>query len=35
VGERCFGKQDWQARGRTNVIEALLASCLLTVSLFP
>jgi transposase len=34
VGERCFGKQDWQARGRINVIGALLASCLLTVSLF-
>jgi transposase len=34
VGERCFGKQDWHAKGRVNVIGALLASCLLTVSLF-
>ena len=34
IGERCFGKQNWHAKGRTNVIGALLASCLLTVSLF-
>jgi hypothetical protein len=34
VGERCVGKHDWHAKGRTNVIGALLASCLLTVSLF-
>jgi len=34
VGERCFGKQDWYARGRTNVIGALIGSCLLTVGLF-
>lgn len=34
IGKRCFGKQDWHAKGRTNVIGALLASCLLTVSLF-
>lgn len=34
IGERCFGKHDWHARGRTNVIGALLASTLLTVTLF-
>jgi transposase len=34
VGKRCFGKRNWGARGRTNVIGALLASCLLTVALF-
>lgn len=33
-GKRCFGKQDWNARGRTNVIGALIGSTLLTVSLF-
>ena len=34
IGERCLGKQDWQAKGRINVVGALLASSLLTVSLF-
>lgn len=34
VGERCPGLQDWQARGRTNVIGALLGKALLTVGLF-
>jgi len=34
IGERCFGKHDWHARGRTNVIGALLASTLLSVTLF-
>lgn len=34
IGKRCVGKHDWHAKGRTNVIGALLASCLLTVSLF-
>ena len=33
-GQRCYGVQDWGARGRTNVIGALLGSCLLTVTLF-
>lgn len=33
-GKRCFGKQDWNARGRTNVIGALIGKALLTVSLF-
>ena len=32
-GQRCFGKQDWHARGRINVIGALLAGVLLTVGL--
>lgn len=33
-GKRCYGVQDWGARGRTNVIGALLGTILLTVSLF-
>lgn len=33
-GQRCFGKQDWQARGRINVIGALHQQQLLTVGLF-
>jgi transposase len=33
-GQRCYGKHDWGAKGRTNVIGALLGSALLTVSLF-
>jgi transposase len=33
-GDRCFGTHDWGAKGRTNVIGALLGSFLLTVSLF-
>jgi hypothetical protein len=33
-GERCYGTQDWGAKGRTNVIGALLQGVLLTVSLF-
>lgn len=33
-GYRCFGTHDWGAKGRTNVIGALLGSFLLTVSLF-
>ncbi len=32
-GRRCFGTQDWNARGRTNVIGALLAGTLLCVGL--
>lgn len=34
IGKRCFGTQDWNAKGRTNVIGALLGVCLLTVTLF-
>ena len=33
VGQRCFGKRDWGAKGRTNVIGALLSGWLLTVTL--
>ncbi len=33
-GLRCFGTHDWGAKGRTNVIGALLLGVLLTVSLF-
>lgn len=33
-GKRCFGSHDWGAKGRTNVIGALLAGTLLTVALF-
>ena len=33
-GSRCFGTHDWGAKGRTNVIGALLLGALLTVSLF-
>lgn len=34
IGKRCTGKRNWYARGRTNVIGALIGSCLLTVGLF-
>ncbi len=33
-GHRCYGTHDWGAKGRTNVIGALLGGVLLTVSLF-
>lgn len=33
-GKRCYGKHDWGAKGRTNVIGALWQGALLTVSLF-
>ena len=33
-GQRCYGRHDWGAKGRTNVIGALLEGVLLTVSLF-
>jgi transposase len=33
LGQRCFGRQDWGAKGRTNVIGALLSGLLLTVTL--
>jgi len=29
-GKRCYGTQDWNARGRVNVIGALLAGVMLT-----
>lgn len=34
VGERCYGTQDWHAKGRTNAIGALIGKALLTVGLF-
>ena len=33
-GKRCFGTHDWNAKGRTNVIGALLGATLLTVCLY-
>ena len=33
-GQRCYGKQDWQAKGRTNVIGAIHQNQLLTITLF-
>ena len=33
IGRRCVGKCDWGAKGRTNVIGALLSGLLLTVTL--
>lgn len=33
-GLRCYGCHDWGAKGRTNVIGALLGATLLTVALF-
>jgi len=34
AGKRCFGTHNWQARGRTNAIGALVGKLLLTVGLF-
>jgi len=34
VGQRCYGTQDWHAKGRTNAIGALIGKNLLTVGLF-
>ena len=34
IGKRCYGLCDWHARGRTNVIGALIGRLLLTVGLF-
>jgi len=33
-GQRCFGPHDWRAKGRTNVVGALMGAAMLTVSLF-
>lgn len=33
-GQRCYGVRDWHAKGRTNVIGALIEKLLLTVGLF-
>lgn len=32
-GQRCYGRCDWGAKGRTNVIGALLGKTLLTITL--
>jgi hypothetical protein len=32
--ERCYGTHNWQARGRTNAIGALMGKLLVTVGLF-
>jgi len=34
IGKRCFGEQDWHAKGRINVIGAIIGMQLLTVCLF-
>ena len=34
IGQRCLGSHDWHAKGRTNVIGALIGKALLTASLF-
>ncbi|CAG0940934.1 hypothetical protein BROC_01215 [Candidatus Brocadiaceae bacterium] len=34
IGKRCIGTHNWHAKGRTNVIGALLSSCLITATLF-
>lgn len=34
IGQRCYGRWDWHARGRTNVIGARLGLHLLAVGLF-
>ena len=34
VGQRCYGTCDWHAKGRTNVIGALVDSWLIAVGLF-
>jgi transposase len=32
-GQRCYGKHDWGAKGRTNVIAALIGATLIAVGL--
>jgi len=34
VGQRCYGRWDWHAKGRTNVIGALLGFHLIAIGLF-
>lgn len=34
-GERCYGKHDWHARGRVNVIGAIIGAAFVTLSVFP
>ena len=33
-GERCYGKHDWGAKGRTNAIGALIGSTIVAIGLF-
>ena len=33
-GDKCYGRHDWGARGRSNVIGALMGPVLLTASIF-
>lgn len=33
-GQRCYGTHNWQAKGRTNVIGAIIGSVFLTLSVF-
>ncbi|WP_198691431.1 IS630 family transposase [Xenorhabdus lircayensis] len=33
-GQRCFGTHDWQAKGRINVIAAIIQKTFVTLSLF-
>ena len=33
-GKRCYGIQDWGAKGRTNIIGVMVGASLLTASLF-
>jgi len=34
LGERCYGTHDWQAKGRVNVIGAIINMTFITLSLF-
>jgi len=34
IGQRCYGKHDWHARGRTNVIGAITNNQFITTCLF-
>ena len=34
-GKRCYGKHDWHAKGRVNVIGAILGAVFITLSVFP
>lgn len=35
IGTRCYGAQDWHAKGRVNAIGAIIGMTFLTLSLFP
>ena len=34
-GERCYGQHDWHAKGRVNVIGAIIGAVFITLSVFP